>query len=126
MDVRKRRKGTIADYAFLLAKHKRILLRSTPLTSLSSAYTRAQRSVHAYTRMRNSPHYSRGVEGQAAAIQGVEHGVAGAVGRAGAAVGLASFAEVQRLPAERALVNLAVLSQFQTNKKMTVMRYIEL
>jgi hypothetical protein len=39
---------------------------------------------------------------------------------------LASFAEVQRLPAERALVNLAVLSQFQTNKKMTVMRYIEL
>ena len=35
--------------------------------------------------------------------------MAGAVGGARAAVGLAAFAEVQRLPAESALVNLAVL-----------------
>ena len=51
----------------------------------------------------------RGVKGQRAAIEGVEHGVAGAVGGAGAAVGLAALAVVEGLAAKGALVDLAVL-----------------
>ena len=38
------------------------------------------------------------------AVECVEHGVAGPVLDAGAAVGLPALAEIQRLPAERALV----------------------
>ena len=50
-----------------------------------------------------------GVKGQRAAIEGVEHGVAGAVGGAGAAVGLTALAVVEGLAAKGALVDLAVL-----------------
>mmetsp|Transcript_15598 Transcript_15598/g.21318 ORF Transcript_15598/g.21318 Transcript_15598/m.21318 type:complete len:375 (-) Transcript_15598:215-1339(-) len=49
-----------------------------------------------------------GVEGERAPVERVEHGVAGAVSRAGAPVGLAALAVLQALPAEGALVDLAV------------------
>lgn len=42
-------------------------------------------------------------------IQGVQHGVPRAVGRAGASVRLAALAKVQRLAAECALVDLALV-----------------
>ena len=50
-----------------------------------------------------------GIEGQGAAVEGVEHGVAGAVGRRGAAIRLAALAVVEGLPPEGALVDLSVL-----------------
>jgi len=43
------------------------------------------------------------------AIEGVEHGVAGAVGGSAAAVRLAALAEVQALASEGALVDFALL-----------------
>mmetsp|Transcript_96380 Transcript_96380/g.234239 ORF Transcript_96380/g.234239 Transcript_96380/m.234239 type:complete len:411 (+) Transcript_96380:519-1751(+) len=49
------------------------------------------------------------VERQRAPIQRVEHRVARAIGSGGAAVRLAALAEVKRLPAEGALVDLALL-----------------
>ncbi len=50
-----------------------------------------------------------GVKRERAAVQGVEHGVSGAIGGARASVGLAALAKVERLSAEGALVDLAVL-----------------
>lgn len=44
------------------------------------------------------------------AVEGVKHGVAGAVGGGGAAVRLSTLAELERLSTERALVDLALRS----------------
>mmetsp|Transcript_5685 Transcript_5685/g.12410 ORF Transcript_5685/g.12410 Transcript_5685/m.12410 type:complete len:630 (-) Transcript_5685:553-2442(-) len=48
------------------------------------------------------------VKGQRASVQGVEHGVAGSIGRGATPVRLAAFSELQRLPPKRPLVDLAV------------------
>ena len=50
-----------------------------------------------------------GVKGQRAAIQGVKHGMTGAVGGTGAAMGLAALAVVEGLSTKGTLVDLAVL-----------------
>ena len=50
-----------------------------------------------------------GVVTEGLAVEGVEEGVAGTVGRGGAAVGLATLAELERLTTKRTLVDLALL-----------------
>mmetsp|Transcript_39691 Transcript_39691/g.91336 ORF Transcript_39691/g.91336 Transcript_39691/m.91336 type:complete len:225 (-) Transcript_39691:31-705(-) len=59
----------------------------------------------------------RRVERQRAPVEGVKHGVTGAVGRAGGAVGLAALPVVQGLAAEWTLVDLAVLGARERQAK---------
>ena len=59
-----------------------------------------------------------GIVAQGLAVERVQQCVAREVGRGGAAVGLAALAEVERLTAERALVDLALLRTREGNTEV--------
>ncbi|EJK57810.1 hypothetical protein THAOC_22107, partial [Thalassiosira oceanica] len=64
-----------------------------------------------------------GVERQAAAVQGVEHGVPGPVGRARAPVRLATLPVLEALPPERALVDLPLLGPGEGQAELLELEY---